>query len=69
MLPKNNFFCYNLHVAIDTEKNKRYFITISKEDYIRLEKQAKASVRSVSKQSLFYILEGLKRDEAAAKEN
>jgi len=56
-------------VAIDTDKNKRYFITISKEDYARLEKQAKASVRSVSKQSLFYILEGLKRDEAASKDN
>ncbi len=54
-------------MAIDTEKNKRYFITISKEDYARLEKQAKISVRSVSKQSLYYILEGLKKDEGKEK--
>ena len=50
-------------MTIDNDKNKRYFVTISKEDYERLSKQAKKSFRSVSKQSLLYILEGLKRDE------
>lgn len=50
-------------MAIDKETNKRYFVTISKKDYARLEEQAKKAFRSVSKQSLFYILQGLKRDE------
>jgi len=50
-------------MAIDKENNKRYFVTISKKDYLRLEEQAKKSFRSVSKQSLFYILQGLKKDE------
>lgn len=50
-------------MTIDNDKNKRYFVTISKEDYERLAKQAKKSFRSVSKQSLLYILDGLKRDE------
>lgn len=50
-------------MAIDNNKNKRYFVTISKEDYERLEKQAKKAFRSVSKQSLYYILAGLKQDE------
>lgn len=46
-----------------SDKNKRFLITISKEDYARLEQQAKKAVRSVSKQSLYYILEGLKIEE------
>lgn len=57
--------CYHKDMAIDSNKNKRFFVTISKKDYERLEKQAKNDLRSVSKQSLLYILEGLKRDEKA----
>lgn len=50
-------------MAIDKNKNKRFLVTISIDDYKRLEEQAKKAVRSVSKQTLFYIFEGLERDE------
>ena len=50
-------------MAINSEKNKRFFITISKKDYARLEEQANICIRSVSKQALYYILAGLKQDE------
>ncbi len=46
-----------------SDNKKRYLVTISKEDYERLATQAKKSLRSISQQSLLYILEGLKRDE------
>lgn len=67
---KKNFFLHNktllwyhINMVIDNNKNKRYFVTISKDDYERLAKQAKKYFRSVNKQSLLYILEGLTRDE------
>ena len=50
-------------MPINSEKNKRFILTISKKDYERLERQAKLSVRSASKQALYYILTGLKQDE------
>lgn len=50
-------------MAINSEKNKRFIITISKKDYERLEKQAETEIRSVSKQAVYYILAGLKQDE------
>lgn len=56
-------FCYDIYMAINN-KNKRFFVTISKEDYERLKTQAEKYCRSISKQSLYYILEGLKKDEA-----
>ncbi|MCM1338776.1 MAG: hypothetical protein NC191_03800 [Muribaculaceae bacterium] len=48
--------------------NKRYFVTISKKDYERLKQVADSEHRSVSAQSLHFILEGInkfegKRDE------
>lgn len=42
-----------------SDNNKRYFVTISKEDYARLEKIAKLENRSVSKQSLHFILKSM----------
>jgi len=42
------------------DTNKKMMIVISKEDYARLEKVAKGKNRSVSKQSLHFILQGLK---------
>lgn len=45
------------------DTNKRMVVVISKEDYERLEKVAKKQCRSVSKQSLMYILEALNKEE------
>lgn len=42
---------------------KKMLTVIEKEDYIRLEAEAKKQMRSVSNLSLFYILKGLKEDE------
>lgn len=47
---------------INQEKNKRMMIVISKEDYAELEKVANDNTRSVSKQALHYIKEGLKSE-------
>lgn len=47
---------------INSEKNKRMIITISKEEYTELEKIANVNTRSVSKQALHYIREGLKSE-------
>lgn len=41
------------------DTNKRYFVTISKEKYEELKEIAKAEQRSVSAQSLHYILKGI----------
>lgn len=46
-----------------SEKNKRYLITISKIDYAKLEEIAEKEHRSVSAQSLHYILQGIKNSE------
>ena len=48
---------------INQEKNKRMMIVISKEEYAELEKVASNNTRSVSKQALHYIREGLKSEE------
>lgn len=48
---------------INAEKNKRMMIVIPKEEYLALEKIAKQNTRSVSKQALHYIREGLKSEE------
>lgn len=45
------------------DSNKRMVVVISKEDYERLEKVAKKQCRSVSKQSLLFILEALEKEE------
>ncbi len=45
------------------DTNKRMVVVISKEDYERLERVAKKECRSVSKQSLRFILEALEREE------
>lgn len=47
---------------INQEKNKRMMIVISKEEYAELEKVANNNTRSVSKQALHYIREGLKSE-------
>lgn len=44
-----------------SEQNKRYLITISKEDYEKLETIAKKENRSVSRQSLHFIQEGMSK--------
>lgn len=38
-----------------SDKNKRMIITISKEDYAKLEEIAKNNTRSVSQQAVHYI--------------
>lgn len=45
------------------DTNKRMVVVISKEDYERLEQLAKKQCRSVSKQSLMFILERLDEEE------
>lgn len=45
------------------ESNKQMNITISREDYARLEKIAQRECRSVSKQALVYLLQGISKDE------
>ena len=42
------------------DSNKQMNITISKEDYARLEIIAKGECRSVSKQALLFLLKGMK---------
>lgn len=42
-----------------SEQNKRYLVTISKADYDKLEQIAKKENRSVSRQSLQFIQEGM----------
>lgn len=49
---------YNFDMAVK-ETNKQINFTISKEDYIRLEQLAKKKCRSVSKQVLLFVLDGL----------
>lgn len=44
---------------INSDKNKRMMIVISKEEYLQLEKVAKENTRSVSKQALHFIRRGL----------
>lgn len=44
-----------------SEENKRYLITISKSEYAELEKIAALENRSVSKQSLSFIQDGIKK--------
>lgn len=39
--------------------NKRFLITISKEEYAELERIAEKNTRSISKQALHYIRKGL----------
>lgn len=46
-----------------SDKNKRYFVTISKEDYEKLKEVAEREHRSVSAQSLHFILQGIKLSE------
>ncbi len=46
-------------MAVSSE-NKRYFVTISKKDYERLKVIADKEHRSVSAQSLHFILNGMK---------
>lgn len=43
------------------ETNKRYFVTISKDEYEELKQIAEKENRSVSKQSLQFIQEGIKK--------
>lgn len=45
------------------DTNKRMVVVITKDDYERIERIAKKECRSVSKQSLLYILKGLEQDE------
>ena len=45
------------------DSNKQLNFTISKEDYERLEKLANKNCRSVSKQVLLFVLEGLNSSE------
>ncbi len=45
------------------DSNKQINFTISREDYIRLEQLANENCRSVSKQVLLFVLEGLKKSE------
>ncbi len=49
-------------MAISDDK-KKMLTVIKKSDYSRLEAEAKKQMRSVSNLSLYYILEGLKKDE------
>ena len=53
--------------SINTIKQELLFsplvYRIKKSDYSRLEAEAKKQMRSVSNLSLYYILEGLKKDE------
>ena len=43
--------------------NKQMNITISKDDYLRLQSIAENECRSVSKQALLFLLEGMKEYE------
>lgn len=52
--------CYNAFMAVSSD-NKRYFVTISKKDYARLKEVADKEHRSVSAQSLHFILEGINK--------
>lgn len=45
------------------DTNKQMMIVISKEDYARLEKIAKRQCRSVSKQALMFLLNGIIEEE------
>lgn len=45
-----------------SDKNKRMIVTISKEDYSLLEQIACENTRSVSKQVVHYIKEGISRE-------
>lgn len=49
---------YNTYMAVKNS-NKQINFTISKEDYARLEQLATKKCRSVSKQVLLFVLEGL----------
>lgn len=49
-------------MAVSSE-NKRYFVTISKKDYERLKAIADKEHRSVSAQSLHFILQGVEKTE------
>lgn len=54
--------CDNHNMAVK-DSNKQINFTISREDYIRLEQLANENCRSVSKQVLLFVLEGLKKSE------
>lgn len=56
------FLMYNQCMAVK-DSNKQINFTISKEDYIRLEKLANKKCRSVSKQVLLFVLDGLNNSE------
>lgn len=45
------------------ESNKQINFTISKEDYARLEELANKNCRSVSKQVLLFVLNGINSEE------
>lgn len=55
-------FEYNINMAVK-DSNKQINFTISKEDYARLEQLANKKCRSVSKQVLLFVLEGLEKSE------
>lgn len=55
-------FCYIFYMAIK-DTNKQMMIVISKEDYARLEVIAKRECRSVSKQALLFLLNGINSEE------
>lgn len=45
------------------DTNKQMMVVISKEDYARLEAIAKRECRSVSKQALMFLLNGINSEE------
>lgn len=47
--------------------NKKMMIVIPKEEYARLEKLAKSQTRSVSRQALHFILQGMRELEGEEK--
>lgn len=49
-------------MAVSSE-NKRYFVTISKKNYERLKAIADKEHRSVSAQSLHFIMQGIEKSE------
>lgn len=53
---------YHSAMAVSSD-NKRYFVTISKKDYERLKCVAEKEHRSVSAQSLHFILKGIESSE------
>lgn len=54
--------CDNSNMAVK-DSNKQLNFTISKEDFQRLEQLANKNCRSVSKQVLLFVLQGLEQSE------